>query len=85
MALLAYFEGDTSVELLICRDDDQETPIPVSHFFRDPSEFIPIENKAIDNQGDTSVRSIYKKDLHPESLDITYSTELPSSHTYTRR
>lgn len=47
-ALLAYFEGDTAAELIIRRDDGQEIPLPVGHFFRDPSGFTPIENAAMD-------------------------------------
>ena len=48
MALLAYFEGDTTAELIIRRDDGQETPLAVGLFFREPSEFTPIDNAAID-------------------------------------
>ena len=47
-ALLAYFEGDAAAELIICRDDGQETPLPVSYFFREPSEFTTIDNAVID-------------------------------------
>ena len=49
MALLAYFEGDTTAELIIRRDDGEERPLPVSLFFRDPSEFTPIDNAAMDH------------------------------------
>jgi hypothetical protein len=42
-ALLAYFEGDTEAEIIIRRDDGQETPVPVSLFFRDQSRFSPID------------------------------------------
>ena len=47
-ALLAYFEGDAAAELIIHRDDGQKSPLPVSFFFRDASEFTPIENAAMD-------------------------------------
>jgi SAM-dependent methyltransferase len=47
-ALLAYFEGDTSAELIVRREDGQVSPLPVSLFFRDPSEFTPIDNASID-------------------------------------
>jgi SAM-dependent methyltransferase len=47
-ALLAYFEGDLDAKLVIHRDDGVDEPMPVSHFFRDPSEFTEIENKAIE-------------------------------------
>lgn len=45
MALLAYYEGKTNAELIIRRDDGQETPLPVKFFFRDISS--PIDNAAI--------------------------------------
>ncbi len=45
-ALLAYFEGNTSDELLIRRDDGKESPIPVRFFFREPFEFTPLDNMA---------------------------------------
>jgi SAM-dependent methyltransferase len=47
-ALLAYHEGDTSGELVLGRDDGQEGRLPVSYFFRGPSEFTPVENAAIE-------------------------------------
>ena len=47
-ALLAYFQGDTGTRLLVRRDDGQEVPLPVSHFFREPSQFTPIETAAIE-------------------------------------
>jgi SAM-dependent methyltransferase len=48
MALLAYFEGDRTAELIIHRDDGQKTPLPVGFFFRNPPEFTPLENAALD-------------------------------------
>jgi SAM-dependent methyltransferase len=47
-ALLAYFQGDTGAKLLVRRDDGQEAPLPVSHFFREPSQFTAIEKAAIE-------------------------------------
>ena len=47
LALLAYVEGDFDAELMIRRDDGVEDPMPVSHFFRDPSEFSEIEKTAL--------------------------------------
>lgn len=44
LALLAYAEGNTRAELIIRRDDGQETPLPVSIFFREPPEFTSIDN-----------------------------------------
>jgi SAM-dependent methyltransferase len=46
-ALLAYVEGDLDAELAIRRDDGLDDPMPMSHFFRDPSEFTDIEKCAI--------------------------------------
>lgn len=47
-ALLAYFEGDTSAELILRRDDGLASPLPVRHFFRGPGEFSPLERTALD-------------------------------------
>jgi SAM-dependent methyltransferase len=44
LALQAYHDGDFDAELVIHRDD----AVPVSHFFRDPSEFTVVERAAID-------------------------------------
>jgi SAM-dependent methyltransferase len=48
LALVSYLEGDTEATLTVRRDDGIESPIPVSHFFRAPSEFSAIENAALD-------------------------------------
>jgi len=48
-ALLAYYQGDTNATLLVRRDDGQETPLPIRHFFRPPSEFTPLETAALDH------------------------------------
>ncbi|MHC4415711.1 MAG: class I SAM-dependent methyltransferase [Planctomycetota bacterium] len=48
-ALLAYWEGDAGAELIIRRDDGHEGRLPVSHFFREPSAFTPLENAAIEH------------------------------------
>jgi SAM-dependent methyltransferase len=47
-ALLAYSAGDTSAELILRRDDGQEGRLPVSHFFRPPEAFTPIEQVALE-------------------------------------
>ena len=47
-ALLACFEGDTGAELILRRDDGQEVRLPVSHFFRRPAEFTPLEKAALE-------------------------------------
>ncbi len=43
LALLAYFEGNPRAELIIRREDGREWPLPVSFFYRGPSEYTPIE------------------------------------------
>ncbi|MFQ5489615.1 MAG: class I SAM-dependent methyltransferase [Phycisphaerae bacterium] len=47
-ALLAHFQGDAAAEFIIHRDDGQETALPASIFFRDASEFTPIDRAAMD-------------------------------------
>jgi 2-polyprenyl-3-methyl-5-hydroxy-6-metoxy-1,4-benzoquinol methylase len=46
--LLSYFAGNTGATLILHRDDGQEAQLPVSHFFRRPSTFTPIEIVAIE-------------------------------------
>jgi SAM-dependent methyltransferase len=46
-ALLSYFAGNTGTALVLHRDDGQEAQLPVSHFFRPPSAFTPIEEVAL--------------------------------------
>ncbi len=46
--MLAYFRGESSAELMIRRDDGLEDAVPVSHFFREPAEFSPIERAALE-------------------------------------
>ena len=46
-ALLSYFAGDTGAALILRRDDGQGAQLPVSHFFRPPSAFTPIEEAAL--------------------------------------
>jgi SAM-dependent methyltransferase len=48
LALLAYFEGETAAQLLIRRDDGIEATLAMSHFFRPPAEFSPIEVAALE-------------------------------------
>ena len=46
-ALLAYSQGSKNAELIVRRDDGNEAPIPASVFFRQPSQFTPIEKAAL--------------------------------------
>jgi len=47
LALLDYFQGNASAELVIHRDDGVDAPVPASHFFRDPDEFSALDHAAI--------------------------------------
>jgi len=47
-ALLAYFGGDSTAELLTRRDDGFEAAVPVSQFFRDEPDFSEMERAAIE-------------------------------------
>lgn len=46
-ALLAFHEGDGDATLIIRRDDGVEAALPVSHFFRKPADFTPLERAAL--------------------------------------
>jgi 2-polyprenyl-3-methyl-5-hydroxy-6-metoxy-1,4-benzoquinol methylase len=48
LALIAHFRGDTRAQLVIRREDGIEDTLPVSHFFRPPAEFFPIEVEALE-------------------------------------
>ena len=48
LALKAYFEGDKAAQLTVRRDDGLEYALPVSHFFRAPAEFTPLETAALE-------------------------------------
>ena len=47
-ALLSFFEGDQSADLIIRRDDGLESTLPVRHFFRSPAEFTRLEFAALE-------------------------------------
>lgn len=47
-ALLAYSNGEVDARLTIRREDGLEVSLPVSHFFRSPAEFTPIEIQALE-------------------------------------
>jgi len=49
LALVEYFERRTSAAVTIRRDDGVEASLPVRHYFREPSEFTPIEVAALDH------------------------------------
>lgn len=83
-ALRAYFEGDASAELIIRRDDGQESRIHVSHFFRGPAAFTSIEKTALaqcrghvadvgagtGSPGDTSERSVCSLNMRASQVPI---------------
>jgi SAM-dependent methyltransferase len=47
-ALLDYFRGDHSVAVLVCEEGGETEVVPVSVFFRGPSEFSALEDAALD-------------------------------------
>ena len=49
LALEAYFRGDADAQLIIRRDDGLENPLPVSYFFRNPSESTNIDKAALEH------------------------------------
>lgn len=48
LALRAYYNGDAEARLMARRDDGTDAPLPVSHFFRTPEQFFPIEVAALE-------------------------------------
>jgi len=47
-ALVAYLGGDSSADVIVRRDDGQETALPASLFFRDESDFTELEKTAME-------------------------------------
>ena len=47
IAEVAYFHGQSEAQLTIRRDDGIEQAVPLSHFFREPTEFSTIEQAAL--------------------------------------
>ena len=47
-ALKDYYNGNNQVKNIIHREDGLSFDLPVKIFFKDPSEFSPIDNKALD-------------------------------------
>ncbi len=48
MALLDYFQGDTSARVAVHGDDGETEVVPISVFFRGPAEFSALEDAALD-------------------------------------
>ncbi|MFQ5678580.1 MAG: class I SAM-dependent methyltransferase [Gemmatimonadota bacterium] len=48
LALRAYADGGTAAELLLRREDGVTHSLPVSHFFRSPHAFTPLEIAALE-------------------------------------
>lgn len=49
LALEAFFNGDAEAQLIIRRDDGLENPLPVSYFFRNPTESTNIDKAALEH------------------------------------
>jgi SAM-dependent methyltransferase len=47
-ALLDYMQGNQEASILICRDDGFKAELPVKVFFKTPTKFSAIENKALE-------------------------------------
>src|SRR5574341_2064878 len=47
-ALLDFFNGDTSAEIVVHADDGETEVVPISVFFRGPAEFSALEEAALD-------------------------------------
>jgi SAM-dependent methyltransferase len=47
LAVRAYFQGETEAQISIRRDDGFEIALPVRHFFRSASDFLPVEVMAL--------------------------------------
>ena len=48
IALLDYFHGDTSAQVVVHEDDGETEVVPIHVFFRGPSEFSALEEAALD-------------------------------------
>ena len=48
LALVDYAQGENSAEIFLERDDGLKESLPMSVFFRSPSEFTLLENAALD-------------------------------------
>lgn len=79
-ALLAYVQGDTGAQVLVRRDDSQESPLPICYFFRESSQLTPIDQAALvrctghvlDAGAGTGVHSLIlqQKGLQVTAIDI---------------
>lgn len=47
LALLDFFNGDESAKIVIYRDDGEQEELPINFFFRESSNFSPIEQTAL--------------------------------------
>ncbi|MBC8462075.1 MAG: hypothetical protein H8D67_29250 [Deltaproteobacteria bacterium] len=48
LALLDYFNGDSSAKVIIHRDDGEKSNLPIEPFFRGAENFLPMEQTALD-------------------------------------
>lgn len=80
-ALLAYFKGEVTAELVVERDDGYRDSMLVSHFFRAPSEFSKIEKVALehcrgrvlDAGAGAGIHSLFlqSRGIHVTAIDIS--------------
>jgi SAM-dependent methyltransferase len=87
LALLAYFRGNTSTTIAIRRDDGHTDVLPISHFFRSPEEFSPIEIAAIElchghvlDIGAGSGRPVTAIDISPPAVQILTERGIRDAH-----
>ncbi len=86
VALQAFYDGDSNAELIIGRNDGQNSPVLVSHFFRNASECMQIDRcrgYVLDTGAGTGLHSLalHKKGLPVISIDISgHAVEIMKEH-----
>ena len=83
-ALDAWFAGDREAEIIICRDDGDRAALPVGYFFREPAQFSPIENAAMERARGRVLdvgagTGIHSLSLQERGLSVTAIDILPQA------
>jgi len=83
-ALDAWFAGDRRAELIIRRDDGDRAALPVGYFFREPAQFTPIENAAMERSSGWVLdvgagTGIHSLALQEKGLSVTAIDILPQA------